>query len=250
MEEKIYVTEIIMSSPNKQESTKRINEMESLIRYKFTEEKRREISRIRAYANNIKYAYCVKFYSLYITKESTISRINEIVQKADRELYLVHPDLRAQVKFFPLSREDIRNSEIYTEILNAIRTQVYGSLVERLRDIVKRDTVPKKSIKSLETMIDQFSAVNILNDEEVNRQILTMKEMVRNRLFSPLLTEMEKIVKEMENSFSFVEEEEEGELKRSSSSALMVEPEEEPEEPEEEEEPEIIAGVIPGEIPV
>jgi hypothetical protein len=243
MEEKIYVTEIIMSSPNKQESTKRINEMESLIRYKFTEEKRREISRIRAYTNGIKYSYCVKFYSLYIAKESTIPRINEIVQKADRELYIVHPELRAQVKFFPLSREDIRNSEIYTEILHAIRTQVYGSLVERLRDIVKRDTVPKKSIKSLETMIDQFSAVNILNDEEVTRQILTMKEMVRNRLFSPLLTEMEKIVKEMGNSFSYVEEEEEGELKRSSSSALMVEPEEEPEEPEEEEEPEIIIAI-------
>lgn len=205
-EEKLFICEIFMSSPNKQESTTRINDREMQIKYKFDEKTRRDISRIRAQGNWPKYALCVKFYSLYIAKESTIERIKSMVHDADTGLRAINPELSAQVRFFQLSSEDIRESEMYHELIHAIKTQIYGTLLDRFREVLKKDTIPDKTVNSLLEMCDRLRSVNILNDAEITARINQIQAQISARLINPIVSDLESEISRITSGFSFVED--------------------------------------------
>jgi len=208
-EEKIFVVEMFMSSPNKQKSSKRIDEYKREITHTFDEKTRREISRIRAYGTGIKNAHCLRFFSMYICKESRKEMIKSVILKADREFKRLHPDLSAGVEFIELSQNGIRESEIFGKIHHAIKTQVYGSLYERLTELTKKNDIPDKSYNALLKMVESLKSVNIFDDPEINAIIENTRENINSRTLAPVLSQITNEIQKLQNPYSFIEPEEE-----------------------------------------
>lgn len=204
-EEPIYIVSIEMSSPNRIVNTHEIDTFNTTTRYLYDKPKRRQIGAIRARYKMIQYDACLRVFTLYVCKESVRTRIISTIEKADRDMKQVDPNLYARVLFFPLSRESIRESEMYDQLNSAIRTQVYGTLFERLQEVTKKSGIPRRSVDALLNMCDQLRDINVLDDSEISARIADIREKIKNKMFSPIMTELSAEIEKLESPFTYVE---------------------------------------------
>ena len=206
-EDPIYIVSIEMSSPNRIVNTHELNAYESQTRYYYEKIVRRRIGAVRARYKTIQYDSCLKVFTLYVCRESVRTRIISTIQNADREMKVIDSNLYARVLFFPLSRESIKESEMWEQLRNAIKTQVYGTMLERIQAIAQKENIPTKSIRALVRMCDELQDINVLDDNEVTQRIASIRANIERRMLSPIVAELETEVNGMESIFSYVEPE-------------------------------------------
>lgn len=206
-EEPIYFVKIVESSPNKIENTKRINERKIETTYKYHENIRRQISAIRARSKIPAYSLCLRFYdSMYVKGEKNKELILSAVLQADRDLRAIDQSLGAKVIFLKLDAKDVFQGEYYEEIVHAIKTQIYGTLIERMEKITQKGDLPDKTRDSLYKLCDKMDSVNILNDEEIAAKIESFRAMLKIGNIDPIMQEINNEIGKLDTIFPYIEE--------------------------------------------
>lgn len=209
-EKNLYICVFRASSPNKQISSRDIDDTDRLIRFAYTKDVRREISRIRAHITLVQRTYTIPFYGIYIAREDVLPTIREKMEFIDGEFKRIDPLLYANCDFIPLARE-IRENEVYTRLSQAVYTVIFGGLFERIAKLIEKGELPKKSKKSLLNLLESLKSVNLFDDIEINNKINEFIEKISNDNLNGVFEELQRIVKEKQIDYSFIEIDEENE---------------------------------------
>lgn len=184
---KIYIVKTSISSSNQVESTRDIDEVTKETIFKMPIKTRKKIHAIGQRAKYPIYSNTLDFHSLYIAKQEQVGEIKDAIAEADRKLKEINPLLKAKVMFIPLDLEEIKQGELYGYILSNIRYNVLKQVFDRMDKIVQGNTkISERTKKALLTMVENCKALNILNDEETNRQIEEIKARIQKEGIEPL----------------------------------------------------------------
>ena len=209
-EAQLFVVQVSMSSPYFTERT--VNdeaENSKKMFYKFPKDKRNLIQAARQEVNVARDSGCARFYGLYIANELGKEQLTTLIVESNHKMNAIDPTLHAKVTFMPLSMSGLASGNLLDEMVQQIKDQVHGTVLERIKLVIERNgengTLPMKTRNSLEKMLDRVQAINVLDDPDVNARIAHMREQIVNDQIIPLRNEIMAILKEEDDRFSSVE---------------------------------------------
>jgi len=197
---RIYIVRVEMSSPERVEEARMIDDNTKEIRYAFPKSVRQKIERVRNKYKNLLYGITVNFYGLQMIDDRKVEEIRKIVSEADRELREIDASLSARYILVPVSEEAIEKGELYTKILYAIQYQICKEVFQRVKDL-KSDTPRKVTKESIRDMLERMRELNILGDEKIDRLIDSISKMLDMRteeIKRAILEELEWLERELE----------------------------------------------------
>ena len=198
---RIYIIRAEMSSPERGEEARMIDDNTKEIKYAFPKSVRQKIERVRNKYKNLLYEKTVNFYGLQMIDDRKVEEIRKIVSEADRELREIDPSLSARYILVPVSEEAIEKGELYTKILYAIQYQICKEVFQRVKDL-KSDTPRKVTKESIRDMLERMRELNILGDERIDRLIdgiSRMLDMRTEEIKKAILEELEWLERELES---------------------------------------------------
>lgn len=207
MMERIFIVMVQMSSPNHTEKSEAINDMTSMIYYRWNRDTRRKIQSVRMRFKGPIYKNTVSFYGLHLCAERQIDPIKTRVEGADKALKEIHPDLGANVVFVPLDVAGIGRGALYGQIADAIRGQIYDRTFKRLEQVTldENNTLTPRVKASIRRMLDQMETLNILDDQDVAARIAEIRDRISEDAILPLKEELADILKKTPGRFQALE---------------------------------------------
>jgi len=189
----LYIVTTAVSSPNQVLNSENIREKnQKLLTYKFDEETRQAISRVRMRTMSPIYQNTLEFHSLHICNEEQGKFIARKFVEADEEMKKIHPSLKAEVEFFPLNMDEMRRAGLYMGIVNAIKYRVYKDTFDRMEDFLsnRKDKLPERSKQAMMRMVDNLRAVNIVDDEEIDKHLNEIEQQINDETIIDLRDDM------------------------------------------------------------
>ena len=119
----------------------------------------------------------------------------------------IHPSLSATVYFLPLDGEQARHTELYDRVVASVRAQIYGDLLKRLQAVIaqNRDKMRTQSKQSLLNQIEHFrEKANILNDEEIDKELDRFKAIIEAEIIEPLALELDNQMDSLSDRYGFI----------------------------------------------
>ena len=202
--EKLYIVKMRMSSPNHILYSEEIDDMTSQYTYKFNKDTRRQIATIRGRFQKPMYDGTANFHGLYICQEQHRQELKDMMSKANREFQKIDPLLSADVMFIPLDAGAIRNGEMYDQINQAVKGQIYTDLLERLKKLAD-SSMKSRSKSSLLKMVDRMEKINVLDDPEISLKIYEIREMIEKDTIKPLLEDLESEIGKIQQRGAYLE---------------------------------------------
>jgi len=197
---RIYIVRVVMSSPERVEEARMIDDNTKEIKYAFPKSVRQKIERVRNRYKNLLYGITVNFYGLQMIDDRKVEEIRRIVSEADRELKEIDASLSARFVLVPVSEEAIERGELYAKILYAIQYQILKEVFQRVKDL-KSDTPRKVTKESIRDMLERMRELNILHDESIDRlidNVSKMLDMKTEEIKRAILEELEWLERELE----------------------------------------------------
>lgn len=201
----VYIVRISMSGGGNVAERKEIDGTHEEVTWAYAKEVRERIAKVRSRVRAKIVKPCVPFHGLLVTREMAKGEIIEAVAVASKELQEIDGSLSAQVSFIPLDADRKRHGELYGAVSNAIRAQVYKTLLPRLKDLAKQSTVPKRSRLALLDLCDKVAQWNVLDDPNVARTIAEMKRQFEADVIAPVAAEVEQEFKALTGPAAYVE---------------------------------------------
>ena len=202
--ENLYIVKMRMSSPNHILYSEEIDDMTSQYTYKFNKETRQQIAAIRGRFQKPMYDGTANFHGLYICQEQHRQELKDMMSKANREFQKIDPLLSADVMFIPLDAGAIRNGEMYDQINQAVKGQIYTDLLERLKKLAD-SSMKSRSKSSLLKMVDRMEKINVLDDPEISLKIYEIREMIEKDTIKPLLEDLESEIDKIQQRGAYLE---------------------------------------------
>jgi hypothetical protein len=205
--EQIYIVRTRMSSPNHTEKSEEVNEMSSLIYYRWNRDTRRRIQATRMRFKGPIYQNTVSFYGLHLCSEEQMAAITDRVAGADAAMKEIHPDLGADVTFIPLDVAEIGRGALYGQIADAIRAQIHDRTFKRLEKVTldENNALTPRTKASIRKMLDQMAALNILGDQDVAARIAEIRKRIEDDAILPLKGELAAALKKTPGRFHALE---------------------------------------------
>lgn len=217
---KLYIVVTSMSAGNNlvENGRKKLSETEVKLTYCLTESQRQEVNAIRnKYRNRIIRNHSLALHSLMICNEEQKRAIETDIAEADKDMknlsdkiyeeiragygspdtpevkQLIEdikvPDLHADANFFPLDSGEIAKGQLYVDIVNAIKAQIFDEAFKKATPVFTLpdgERLPTRTETALKKLCDRLTAINILDDEDVKEKIGKMREMIERESFVPL----------------------------------------------------------------
>jgi len=205
----IYIVQALMSSPNRQTGVRELDDRRIEVNYRFDKETRKKIAAIRSKYKAPIYMHSLRFFSLFICKEEVTGKIKEAIEQADRELKAIDSVLEARVQFIPLDEVEVRKGELYGQIINCIKYQIYKSLFDRIEEILQRERkstrLNPRTKRSLLRLLDEMRAVNVLEDRDIYNKIDELKRKIEENAVQPLRRELEQEISAITSRWAHLE---------------------------------------------
>lgn len=201
----VYIARFEMSSPNQTAENREIDDMHKEITLQFPKEIRDRIASVRNKYRALILKECVHFHGLQVVGAENRQKVSGYVEQADADLRAIDPQLHAQIVLIPVSVDAEGKGALYTAIQDAIKGQVYSVLLDRLKELAKKDNVPMRSRNALLDLCDRMKAWNVLGDPNIEETITSYQRLFKEGILKPVAEEVEKVVAAMETAAAFVE---------------------------------------------
>lgn len=201
----VYIARFEMSSPNQTAERKEIDEMHEEITLEFPKEIRERIAQVRTKYRNLILKECVHFHGLQVVSAETRERVREYVEQADAELRAINEQLHATLVLIPVSLDAEAKGTLYTMVTNAIKGQIYGALLERLRKLAGKEDIPMRSRTALIDLCDRAKAWNVLGDPDLAQSLESYRKLIENGILQPIVQEAEKVAAALDNPAAYAE---------------------------------------------
>ncbi|VVB59096.1 Uncharacterised protein [uncultured archaeon] len=135
---------------------------------------------------------------MFLCDEAQRDYFSEEAQKANVELYGLDETLHAGAVFIPLDMDAIKRGEMYQQIINAIYSRIFGSIVEKLEAVAKskvRNNLTERSQEAFIKLVDSMRAINILGDDAVIAKLNRIADLIRNNEIENLQKELSAEIK-------------------------------------------------------
>lgn len=188
----LYVVTKFVSSPNQLANSIEIDEYNKNLTFRFDKKTRQAISRIRMRFMSPIYQNTLEFHKLHICNEEQAKFIESKFREADAEMKKIHESLVAQVQFFPLDMDEMRRGGLYRGVVNAVKCRVYKDTFDKMENFLsnRKDKLPKKSKVAMMRMVDNLRAINIIDDEEIDKQLDDIERQINDESIIDLRDDM------------------------------------------------------------
>jgi hypothetical protein len=203
---RVYVVEVEMSSPNKGSSSEEINDFTLETTFQFDKKTRQKIAATRMKYKAPIYQNTLKFFTIYICREDQVQEIMDSISEADKAMKEIHETLHASGQMWPLDLDEVKRGELYGKIIDRIKLQVFKTVFERLTEVVERDKAMTKQVKdSLVRMIHNLHAINVLNDQEITKQLNEIEAKIESETLQPIVEEMSEQLEGLSSRWGHIE---------------------------------------------
>jgi len=196
---KVYVVNIKTSSPNYQNQTEELSDFQTKTTFKYDKKTRQKIASVRARAKKPLYDMTLDFHGIRIAREDVIWGLEKVAAKADAEMREIDEPLYARFAMAPLNMDEVKAGDLYATVLSAIRYNIFKKVFDRVTEIIQKNkSVTDATRGSLFRLFDQLRNLNVLDDEEINKQIESIRKQVE-------ATKLEDIAKDMQREIDALE---------------------------------------------
>jgi hypothetical protein len=202
---RLYIVRTSFSSPNQRDGTKKIDDQTEEVHLRFTKETRETITRTRGKYLTQMRNLSLNFYGLMVIRESDKEAVSAIADEAHKEMTTILPELTAHIALIPLYLDDKEKGEVYGQVLAAIQGRIYSELLERLVDLAKLESVPKRSRNAVLKLVEKLRTWNVVDDPKVTETLDDIKRNIENDIFKPVVEDLQKEMTALKERGAYLE---------------------------------------------
>ena len=185
---KVFILQKEIEGGMKIEGSERIDDRRRELTFLFPEEKRNEITKVRAkYVKKIEKC-CIDFYGIKLLPETDVDAVGAILNECRAEIQKLEPSLTVKLNLTPLELNE--NDNIISLMRSEVKKSLFANIKDKLERLKDKNALHGKTkniiIKTLEelrekkiimndemqTLIDKY--VNTIRDAENAAQIIEM----------------------------------------------------------------------------
>lgn len=203
---KLVIVKLSMASQNKIDDTKVIDEYTQETTFRYNQETRRAIGKVRMRYHTALYGGTLDFYGLRITREESIPEKRQLMAACVRDLKEIDRALDADLVVIPLESDSMRKGEMYSRIVDAIVYQIGNEVTERIKKALEKGTtLPKVTKDALLKMLREVREINVIEDPDIERKIAEIEKLVEGEAIAPLKEYIDREVSAVTSRWAFLE---------------------------------------------
>lgn len=203
---KLVIVKLMMSSQNKIVGTLVLDEYRQETTFKYDQETRRKIGKVRMRYHTALYGGTLDFYGLRITRSEAIPEKLQIMRDCLSDLAEIDRGLTADLVVIPLESDSMVKGEMYSRIVDAIVYQIGNEVTDRIQKALEKGTMlPKVTKDALLKMLKGVREINVIDDPDVEKKIADIEKLVEGEAIAPLKEYIDREVGAVTSRWAYLE---------------------------------------------
>jgi len=203
---KLVIVKLSMASQNKIDETKVLDEYRQETTFRYSQETRRSIGKVRMRYHTALYGGTLDFYGLRITRSEAIPEKMQLMEACRKDLQEIDRSLSADLLVIPLESDSMRKGEMYSRIVDAIVYQIGNEVTERIQKALEKGTtLPKVTKDALLKMLKEVREINVIEDPDIEKKIAEIEKLVEGEAIAPLKEYIDREVNAVTSRWAFLE---------------------------------------------